>query len=98
MVGAFANEVMTKRMLLILAVIGSIVGLGTAILGQTLLIASIGLFVNGATTAIQMEMLTCYIVETVSEKLRGQHVMIICLFFALGVTINGIFFYVLMNW
>ena len=70
--GAVVNEYVTKRMLLIMTVVASIAGLGTALLGQTLLIASIGLFVNSAATAIAMEMLQCYIVETVSEDVRGS--------------------------
>lgn len=64
--GAFINQYITTRMLLIITVIVSIVGLGTTLLSQTLLISSIGLFLTSAATAISMQMLQCYIVETVS--------------------------------
>lgn len=66
MIGAFINEVITKRMLLIVTVVANIVGLGIALLGNTLLIASIGLFINFAAGAVQFEIIQCYIIETVS--------------------------------
>ena len=69
--GAFVNEIVTKRMLLILTTVANIVGLGMALVGQSMLISSIGLFVNFAAAAIQHEIIQCYIVETVSEEVRG---------------------------
>lgn len=52
-IGAFINEIITKRMLLIATVVANIVGLVIGVLGNTLLISSIGLFINYAATGIQ---------------------------------------------
>lgn len=97
-VGAFVNEIVTKRMLLILATVGNIVGLGTALAGQTMLVSSIGLLINFAAAAIQHDIIQCYIVETVSEEVRGEQITVTNIFFGLGVTLNGLFFYLLKNW
>lgn len=88
----------TKRKILIFAVLANIIGLGTAVVGPTLLISSIGLFVNFASCAISLQILQCFIIETVSEDVRGQHLIITNIFYGLGVTLNGLFFYLLKDY
>lgn len=66
LIGAFTNEIVTKRMLLIATVVANIVGMAAALLGQSLLVSSIGLFISFAGCSIQFEMVQCYIAETVS--------------------------------
>lgn len=67
LVGAFVNEIVTKRRLLIVTTVASIVGLAVALMGQTILINSVGFCINFAAGAIQNEILQCYIADTVSE-------------------------------
>ena len=65
-IGIFLNEFITKRKVLILAVMFSIIGLGITVLADTFLKASIGLFINMAGSSIQLILIQCIIVETVS--------------------------------
>ena len=65
-IGTFSNEFITKRKVLILSVVFSILGLAITVLGDTLLKASIGLFISMAGSAIQLILIQCIIVETVS--------------------------------
>ena len=66
LIGTFINEVITKRKIIILSVAFSIIGLGITVLGDTLLKASIGLLINFAACAVQLVLIQCIIVETVS--------------------------------
>lgn len=52
-IGAFVNEIITKRMLLICTVVANIVGMSIALLGESLFAASVGLFISFAGCSIQ---------------------------------------------
>lgn len=52
--GAYLSEVMTKRSILISCVVANILGIVLAILGPTLLIASMGLFINFGAKCIEL--------------------------------------------
>jgi hypothetical protein len=57
---------MTKKKIIILTVIANLLGFLLAILGSTLFMSTIGLFINYAAKSIQMEVIICIITETVS--------------------------------
>lgn len=65
-IGTFINEIITKRMIMIITVAINIIGLGITLFGGSLLVSSIGLFISFAACAIQLELIQCIIVETVS--------------------------------
>jgi len=69
--GAFLNQKMSKRKLLIITVVANIAGIGLTIMSPTLFIAGIGLFINFAAKSIQIEVVTCYITETTSQNRQG---------------------------
>ena len=52
--GAYLSEVMTKRSILISCVVANILGIVLAILGPSLLIASMGLFINFGAKCIEL--------------------------------------------
>lgn len=59
--GAFLNEYMTKKSLLLLSVILNMAGILMSIFANSLFLASSGLFINYAAKVIQMEVIPCII-------------------------------------
>lgn len=96
--GAFINEYVSKKKLMILTVVANILGIGLTIVGPTLMASAAGLFVNYAAKCIQTEIVTCYVTESISEGRRGKDIMVIYLFYALGVTLNGLVFDLFASW
>lgn len=96
--GSFINEYISKKRLLLLTVILNIVGVAMAILGNSIYLASAGLFLNYSAKSIQPDVIPCIITETVSEEKRGKHVMVGYIFYGLGVTLNGAVFMLIKNW
>jgi hypothetical protein len=66
MLGTYANEYISKRRLLIATVLCNIFGVFLSIFGNSLFLASIGLFINNGAKVVQMEIVPCMITETVS--------------------------------
>lgn len=83
---------------MILTVAANLIGIVVTILAPTLFSAAIGLFLNFAAKCIQMEVIICFITEAVSEEIRGKHSIVIYILFALGVTLNGLLFYLIKSW
>jgi hypothetical protein len=73
-------------------------GVTITIFGPTLFISTIGLFINFASKSIQLEVIAVFISETVSSESRGKHYMITCIFFGVGVTLNGLVFKLIPQW
>jgi cyanate permease len=89
---------MTKKALMVATVVANLVGLLLAMCGSTLFLAAIGLFVNFAAKCIQIEVVICYITESVAEEIRGRYSMVIYILFGAGVTLNGLFFKTISSW
>lgn len=64
-VGAFMAQYLTNKQILICTLIANLGGLLLALFGPTLFIASVGLFINQAGKLVQMEIIMCYITESV---------------------------------
>jgi hypothetical protein len=89
---------MTKRTLMIATVLANIFGIILAIGGSTMFMATIGLFINFAAKCIQIEVVACFITETVAEEIRGKYSMVIYIVFGAGATLNGLFFKAIDSW
>lgn len=83
---------------MIATVVANIFGIILAICGPTMFMATIGLFINFAAKCIQIEVVACYITETVAEEIRGKYSMVVYIIFGAGVTLNGLFFKVMNSW
>jgi hypothetical protein len=83
---------------LIITVVGNITGVLIAIFGPTILVSSIGLFINMAAISIQLELIACVITETVQEELRGGQIVIPHVIEGMGISLNGLFFFMLKDW
>lgn len=92
------SSCLSKRTILGLTSIISIVGILMAIFSNNLYLGSVGFFINYACKCIQIEMIYCYINETVDEAKRGKHQTIIFMFEALGSASNGPVIYFLQSW
>ena len=74
------------------------IGVLLTVFSGNLYLGGVGLFINYACKCIQIEMIYCYINETVEESKRGKHQTIIFMFEALGSAINGPAIYTLQSW
>jgi len=78
--GAFLISCLTKKAIFILTTFMTIVGVSIALFSVNLYMGSVGLFINYACKCIQIELIYCYINETVDEAKRGKHQTLIFMF------------------
>jgi hypothetical protein len=98
MAGAIFGEYFSKRQICIAIVCINIIGCSVAIFANSLMIASIGLFLNYAAKYVSTEIIPCIISDIVHEDHRGKQTMLIYIFFAVGVTLNGAVFLLISDW
>ena len=96
--GAFLSSCLTKKALFVITTLVSTIGIVLSLLSVNLFMGSIGLFINFAAKGIQIELIYCYITETVEESKRAKYQTVIFMFEALGSALNGPVIYVLGNW
>lgn len=96
--GAFLSSCLTKKTLFIITTLASTIGILLSLFSVNLFMGSIGLFINFAAKGIQIQLIYCYITQTVEESKRGKYQTIIFMFEALGSALNGPVIYVLGNW
>ena len=98
LLGAVLSSYLSKKRLFLLTVIISTSGILLTLFSPSLPVASIGLFLNYACKCIQIEMIYCFITETVDQSKRGKHQLIIFMFEAFGSAMNGPIYYFVGSW
>ena len=58
----------------------------------------VALTLDYALKTIMVELRYCYIMEVTDSKLRGKFMVVVVLFYSLGMTLNGLVFEWLKNW
>lgn len=95
---AIISKYMVKRRIIIAAIIINIIGVSLTMLSPSLFMAGIGLFLNNAAINVLNTMIQSLITETVSQSISGKYIVIAYLFYSIGVTINGLVFYLINSW
>lgn len=78
-----------------ICVVLEITGIMVSMYTNDLYVAAVGLFLNFCARSITIELVICFLTETVEEELRSKQSIILLVFYSLGITLNGAVFYIL---
>ena len=98
LVGAVLAGFIQKKMFLVALLGLNIFSMALTMFSSDINQAALGLGIDFAVKCIVNELRSCFLIETVSERLRGRFIIVVYIAFAVGVTANGALFYLINSW